>query len=933
MFALAITVIIVGYFYVFGRVTHRFLGRENNLYSTLIAPAYGMAVLVPLVFTLSRLGMSGRNTFFFITIVAFLLSILRAREIFQYKEKISNWKLLSFFGITQIFAVWPMLLYGLHWISFGNDDMTNYVLSAKRFYSFGFFHPLNAASYNSGRDYTQAFYVLHVTHGQRAGSELLLSFTSGLIKGDTLKVFMPTIVASCVALNFLIFALILEGVKKYNYNPKWNYAVTFFISMSPLLTLGVLYQLIAQVGGSVLCLSLFASVPLLLENRKILSRIKVLSVVSIQISAALIYYPEITPFYFLPVFIFYSIRLFKTHQIRKIAYDFLLSAIFILIFLQKYVITAFKFLISQAGIGHSHDLPIPSFTGSEKIILFPYYLIPHGLSSFIGLSPIQKIRKEPFESIYILLAIIIILCVFYFLRSEVMSSPINIAFIFIVLVAFWLYFQHADFGLFKLAMYATPFFIIYTTSLLFRLYSRNYFSKFFIPVTIILCFTSITIFSTQQVYVKSSTGNSSGGFVEIPKGSSSNLIAQIDRAKDAYTPGMGTLVSDASNVVLAKIEMDRFVGIPLIFPSRNYLGSVDAGHVPGITTAIQRHDIIFSSSVSNNFSYLDFNSPAHSSKYLLTLGTDSIFNRAYGQTLVPKVNLVSPPKNYLIFLHSTRGEHYYSDRKSVAFYQLEVDPLVKNQQMSSLGNYLLFQVISPTNNAHLVMEFSDTLLPQTNRVLPNIQVQGATNVSLDVVGHGSARIKSSPIDPKIINGKYFIQLHLDSPAKKFPYHPVGLNLLYGRKISFDSRKITTFGKAISLVQNKTTIAPSFLATFPGDLENQNLYYSGLYEDGWFSDHSYAYLTKPKKTNKLVIKGNIPGEIVPQGYATDLTILLNGKVIKRQHLGSGKFDIEADTNTSGENQTAKVETIFSKTFNLPKPDGRPIGGQVNYIGFN
>ena len=81
----------------------------------------------------------------------------------------------SFFWGALVFAAWPMFRFGFDWLSFCNDDMANYCLAADRPLNHGFFDGPNMEDFLQGRDYTQAYWFMHVPGNIRSGSDLILA--------------------------------------------------------------------------------------------------------------------------------------------------------------------------------------------------------------------------------------------------------------------------------------------------------------------------------------------------------------------------------------------------------------------------------------------------------------------------------------------------------------------------------------------------------------------------------------------------------------------------------------------------------------------------------------------------------------------------------------------------------------------------------------
>jgi hypothetical protein len=309
-----------------------------------------------------------------------------------------------------------------------------------------------------------------------------------------------------------------------------------------------------------------------------------------------------------------------------------------------------------------------------------------------------------------------------------------------------------------------------------------------------------------------------------------------------------------------------------------------------------------------------------------------IFNSYFEQSAGEKYFAYSVnPLNRLQFIHSKLGNHYYfGDRKLTAFYQLENDPMFLGQKFASLGRHLLFQALNPSNQPRVVMELTSTLAKQFGSELPRPSVE---NSPINFVGRGSGRMFSEPFTPSKIDGVAYVSIDIGRDGKQFPSARQGLMLLYGRSIPADQRRITTFGRDISLISEEQYQAiqpPASLQNFPADLGNKNLEYSGIYEDGWISERSFFCLAITPNTKKLIIRGLIPQLGSEKAFSTELTIYLDGKPIAIQQLGLGDFSVEVPV--SGLSGRQRVDLEFSKYQRLPGADGRITAGKINFIGF-
>src|SRR5262249_30661639 len=131
-----------------------------------------------------------------------------------------------------------------------NDDMANYCLAASRLLRHGFFDVPTARELFAGQDFTQYYWFYHVPAGIRCGPEIVVAWTASLTGLTVHQAFMPATLA--LHLVLISSAGALAGL------PRRPRRVAFWASVlaaaSPLMTYGVVCQLIAQVGGvALLC--------------------------------------------------------------------------------------------------------------------------------------------------------------------------------------------------------------------------------------------------------------------------------------------------------------------------------------------------------------------------------------------------------------------------------------------------------------------------------------------------------------------------------------------------------------------------------------------------------------------------------------------------------------------------------------------------------
>ena len=306
----------------------------------------------------------------------------------------------------------------------------------------------------------------------------------------------------------------------------------------------------------------------------------------------------------------------------------------------------------------------------------------------------------------------------------------------------------------------------------------------------------------------------------------------------------------------------------------------------------------------------------------------SIFNKyLVGANKSFSLQLRVPPS--LVFKNSAFSHSYYiKDRRNIAFFQAEPDFLMQNQYFCGMGEHILFT--APNNlDQRVLLEITTTPLACAGVFkFPQIQINGQ---NINLKGAGAARIITPKVSLEKIKDFAFISIDAPGSAARFPFARPGLQGLYGRNIPMDYRNISYFCRGISLLSdeeyaNKT--APTCLELFPASLQNPDLEFSGIYEDGWVSDAAFFKLRSEKTSSILKIAGFVP-LIDNPSFATKLYVTINNQSVFTKELKVGYFNIEVPIK---QQHTPLVELAFDGVQILPKGDGRPVGGKLNFIGF-
>lgn len=926
------------------------LGR-TGLQRALISPSLGLVVLLLPVFFLSRIGLP--VGIFALPLVWFLALI--AAGFLAWRRPNVPWRDLRIPGVLLIVALaltgWPMAGFGFDWISFGNDDMANYVLAAQRFLQHGYTDLPDLSTYLNGKNYSLAYWYMHVAAGARPGSELMLATVWGATGLNGHQIFMPIILAlhlalitsSAAAVAGLTQVMGVPAVRKRRRPRLAVYLTMLWMVFSPLSTLGTLYQLIAQVGGLGL---MMAALALLCQPASILWRRETAQHLGIGLLVAglIVWYPELLPFLLLSWLCWVGTAVLRAGRAgitavtkQRILLSVLALSCLVLVF-NRYLLIVLRFMLGQSVQGLE--------TNDPSSLYFPFYLIPSGIGYFWGLLPIGFLVPEPWMSTAIVAGIALwaLLLVFIFQQLK-QGLPVAFMALAMLLLGGVLFSRGNDFGLYKLAMYLQPAVAGVIACAIASSPVRNSLAVFSL-----ICLAQLPI---QFAYVNRSTGNTAGTLTEVPLASQNALARQfgafMKANRDAHPEGF---YSDSSNVVLAKIQSLYSQDTSLIFPSNEYYWGGDRlgefaranGYGDFWEKSLKEHaklaarrNIKLADGLTNQFILPQASASLQGRALLANSPEFSLFNRFGQPTAQGSFRIETQPINHLIFVDSSLGAHYYKARKrknSIAFYQMEDDPMFPGRQFAGVGRHMLLLAMGVTDRPRLLIELTDSVLRQHDSALPMPIVHGQTQQEVRFLGRGSGRILTEPLDPLVVDGLAFFHLDMGRDGLQFPHRPTNLITgMYGREVSLDSRYLTAFARDVSLISKEQAAAmvpPATLSNFPADLSHVGLQYSGIYEDGWSSEHAFAVLApaEAKGASTITIRGMIP-LIDDPGFKCELTLRVDGQIVALKKLGLGNYEVKVKI--SPRSGSRRIELAFDRWQILPGGDSRPVSGLIRFIG--
>jgi hypothetical protein len=943
LLAVALSLGLFGFWAALGYALLALCHSQRNLrQNLLIAPAVGSAIVLLVVFWLSRLGLPVAR-FGPAVLAAF---VILAGALLAATRPFVPWRRSAPFGAVLVltFALTgrPLLEFGFEWLSFATEDMGTYVLSAQRLLLHGFFDRPDPEVFARGLDYTLHAWRLDIS-GHRPGSQLLLAWVSSVTGLGPHQGFMPTVMALHLVLVSAVCGLVCRVPRRAGA----AVLTGLMLAISPLMALGALYQRFPQVWG----LGLLSALTVVLwrpgppsGGRPRLLRLGL--VPAILGSAVAVVYSEILPLLALASGVYLLVALVRGQPApgRILALGAVATALSLLA-LNVYVRDTLRFLIATL---------LRQSTRSPESMLFPFYFIPSGLAQFWGFMPLGGLRPEPWLSLAILTGAAVLLAAagastWLAWRGE----PAAIWSLVLLALALGCFVQERDFLLDKIGMYVQPFLLASLAIAALTVRRRT------------LAVAGLTLLAlggvrTQMTYLERSRG--SGERVEIAGSSRSRLVAEF---RDLIAARPARLFLDTSAPVMAKLQATYLVGIPSTFSSGRFwtwaewLDKVRDGVLPPAprVAADDRALVAAAGAMQATVSFAwgggaseaspfvayapvrDATADQACESFLLTTGRHTVFNRRGLGSDTTRSFVLAPcgaVRNHLVFVESSRGQHYQArDRDRASLYQLEPDPVFhRDQTMAGLGRYLLARVLNPSRPARLALHVTRSLAGDGDNRLPPAIVIGTERHPFPLVGRGSARVFSPPLVTQSVGGLDYLGLDMGMDGRQFPRRaPGGLMRAYGRDVAQDHRRLTAFVRDISLVTEAEYAAlapPSALRVFPRDLADPSVEYSGLYEDGWVGEDAFVRLSRGPGASVLRVRGSVPS-IGAAGFTSECVVLVDGREAARAPLAVGRFTLEAVV-PAGSGR-ARIDVRFSRVQPLPAPDGRPVAAHLDFIGFD
>jgi hypothetical protein len=893
----------------------------SSLRVTLTAPAVGSCVLLLSAFMLSHVGVAMDDAalplLVVLTLVAVIVLALRRPTL-----PLGVAPVVVVCGVGLALAIGPMLEFGFHWLANANEDMSNYALSAQQLLHHGLLASINIKALTEGKDYATVLTGLHLL-GSRPGSDLMLALVSSTTGHLPYEVFMPVAFALNLCGVCSVGALAMQGTHRW-----WAATVAALLFViSPLATFGVLQQLIAQVWGLAIGTALFALLMRAELHRRPARPVAELIPIGVLVAGLVAVYVELASA-LAAAYVLYLLVLGVRRELspQALALLSLIALGVVAVVLNSYFPTEINYLKVQASAGVKGESGVP---------LFGFTFVPAALPGVLGMQELRVLTVAPMLGLSIVVAGVLLLSA---LVGAVVSACRGVAGA-IGLVAFAalaavLAVSGGDFGMYKLFMYIQPF-LAASVAVWLTMERRRVRWLLAVPVILVV----VTQFSTQHAYVESSRDP-----IELPLSSSPTLLPAFHHlAADVSGP----IVADSENPTLIKLEAQIDRGRPIFFLGRDSFTNLLSEPLGGshLREEMKAEDAyawksrafnLFASNGPSSDSFGDdlaasrsFGSP--SCELVVPTGSEVVFNRRSLPEGSPA--LVSmpcgAPRDLLAFVSSKLGQSFYlpEQRQYVSYYQLEGDFFFPGHTFSGFGRYVLLRVLGPTRHARLELDYTETLRHDGANRLPPAAAVGASRMAFPVVGRGSARVFSPPLRYQMIAGVPYVLLDLGENGQLSRVPRTGLEGLYGRSEIIDPHFLTAYLRNVSLISETEydhLDPPLALSSFPRDLANEDLEYSGIYEDGWIGEDSYAVLAGGAAAD-LRVQGEVPA-----GAGKHLEVLLNRRVVASVPAPPGPLNVSVPVPASSSSR--RVELRFAASVKLKAPDLRPASAHLTFLGF-
>lgn len=879
----------------------------------LLAPTFGLAFTAVSLFTLSRIGIPIK-----IAAIPLCITSIMLASYFLFTQR-TIWRRGAFllYGILVCAALipfaWPLLKFGFEWLAFVNGDMGYYSLSSSRLLDYSYSDLPTSGNIKNIKDHSLATWDFHNNWSYRTGADLLLAYLAGISGLTAHQVYMPLI----IAFNFCVVsgagALTLLGVRKWSF-VLWTMVL---VALSPMLTLEVTMQQLAQAIGLALLTSLCVTYAMLMRRSQV-SRLALISTILLFSGLAISYF-EIIPFFALYVFVF-EVNRWRIWSDVQMRIAFMRSAaIFlgsILLLLNTYIFSTLERIAVAVKFSFENSAMTMQTDG---VSAFPYFFLPGNGALLWGWMPLSG---QGWELVVVLglLATLFFTGLLFTSKIRIMpSAQMSIA---MLAVAVFMWIGGNGYGLFKIAMFIQPFLLASVVGMVALLVAKHLFQQ------LSIAFLGLSFIPAQQENVAKVTKDI--GSSPVAYASSAQLGRQLREIQRKIGSLQNIKVfSDTPSFELFSLQSYYFKGIAFdslvrSLPLQNSIGIVNkflfSSESDGVVVDIRAKE-----------------RTKDADEYLLTaIGKFSVINRGKApKGLSLEIAPIDYLNNHLMLASSSSG----GDRRkgAISVYQLEPDPFFPEGSMSAVGQYHVYEVLGAIEKSRVQLSLSASYSKYEDFRLPNIRALGDVDVILPLIGRGSARVISAPINPRKIGAADYLGIDFGRKGILIDQERKGVMALFGGNIKKDIREVAIFARDISYISSAKYSEferPKAIKGFPAALADPGLEYSGIFEDGWISEAAYVILQTPSNDSKSILRiSAIIPDVDGVPFNPVVKIKINNQIIynARQEKGELNIAIPIDVNFLKDDTAARIQIESSALQRLPNGDDRPVSMHLHAIG--
>ena len=426
----------------------------------------------------------------------------------------------------------PMLRFGFNWIANANGDMSYYVLAATHLTGHGLMSGVDTAALAQDHGYPSTAQVLHHA-GLRPGSEVSVAGISTTIGLSPRETYMPMLLALNMCLVCATAALAMRGVN----TRRAGYVAAALLAISPMAAYGVLQQLMPQVWGSTLLVTVVAWLFRSELHRTRRNMLPDVAVIALCSAALFVVYVELALFLVLSYAAFMAVVIVRRRvSIRPLLLIWGLPVLAVGAVAGRYLSWELKYLEAATRFGSSQQAQ----TGFR---LFGHARVPTAIPGVLGIRNFFAPPFAPGMSLSIAIATVVFAVFLVLAVTEARRGRAAACVVVIdVLLGVQLGINGNDFGLFKLYMYAQPFIAAFLGAWIGGRRRRT---------VLVGALAAFGIMGFAQVDVTRQYVRNSLNPVALPHGSDATLLPVFDRLiRTASQP----VVSIADNNVLMDLE-------------------------------------------------------------------------------------------------------------------------------------------------------------------------------------------------------------------------------------------------------------------------------------------------------------------------------------------------------------------------------------------